>query len=46
MKDIKKQTPLLSKYTKYLNLMVLSVQIQAYNDIVVFFLIWLFQDII
>ena len=46
MKDIKKQTPLLSKYTKYLNLMVLSVQIQAYNDIVVFFVIWLFQDII
>lgn len=41
-----KQNPLLSKYTKYLNLMVLSVQIQAYNDIVVFFLIWLFQDII
>ena len=39
MKDIKKQTPLLSKYTKYLNLMVLSVQIQAYNDIVVFFVI-------
>ena len=28
------QNPLLSKYTKYLNLITLSVQILAYNDIV------------
>lgn len=46
-----KQNPLVSKYTKYLNLTMLSVQFwakAAHNNIaseVVFSMIWLFQDI-